>query len=271
MELPKLKYYDVVDVLSNSGGFAVVYFGIDLRSGFPVAIKQPRKATPTQLRSLEEEAQMYLYLSQNNEHITKLKDFIKMPSQDYLVMEFVEGWTLDEYQRKVSKGPMNESMVVPLFMQILDAVGYIHRNGIVHKDIKPANIMVRNDMKIKLLDMGISAKLKDIDNNPRAVGTPAFMPPEQFEKKPCGPCTDIFALGVTLFAMLTNTLPFSGSSTTDIWNKIKAGSIPNAHQVCPYVNPKFQPILEKALQPEPWNRYQTCEAMAKAIKTVRDR
>lgn len=265
MDLPNLRQYryDVFDVLSDSGGFARVYRAIDIKTGYLVAIKEPRKPTPEQLKALEKEAQMYLYLSQKNEHITKLKDFIKMPNQDYLVLEFIDGWTLDEYQRKVVKGPIRDNIAIPLFLQILDAVGYIHRNGYVHKDIKPANIMVRKtDMTVKMLDMGISAKLKDINNNARAVGTPAFMPPEQFQKEQCGPATDIFALGVTLFCLLTYHLPFDGATTTDIWNKIKMGNIPAAHQICPYVNPEFQPIIEKALRPEPWLRYQTCAEMA---------
>jgi serine/threonine-protein kinase len=271
MSLPDLgKYnYDVVSVLSDSGGFARVYWGVDMRTGRAVAIKEPRNPSPAQRHELEKEAQRCLYLSQNNPRITKLKDFIKTPNQDYLVMEFVEGMTLDEYQRKVTKGPMNERMAIPLFLQILEGVGYIHANGIVHRDIKPSNIMVCNNMTIKLLDMGISYEVKNAGKPQRAVGTPAFMPPEQFQKEPCGPCTDIFALGVTFFSMLTGRLPFSGSSTTDIWNKIKIGDLPDAHSICPYVNPSFQPILRKALQPEPWNRYQTCEDMAKAIRSVR--
>ncbi|MBO6024421.1 MAG: serine/threonine protein kinase [Bacteroidales bacterium] len=272
MDLPNLKQYsyDVLNVLSDSGGFAKVYWAIDNKTGNQVAIKEPRRPTPAQLKALEKEAQMYLFLSQKNEHITKLKDFIKMPNQDYLVMEFIDGWTLEEYQRKVAKGPISDRIVVPVFLQILDAVGYIHRNGFVHKDIKPANIMVRKaDMKVKMLDMGISAKLKDINNNARAIGTPAFMPPEQFQKEQCGPYTDIFALGVTLFSLLTYSLPFNGATTTEIWNKIKLGRIPNAHQVCPFVNPEFQPIIEKSLRPEPWLRYQTCAEMAKAIKKIK--
>ena len=272
MDLPNLRQYryDVFDVLSDSGGFARVYRAIDTKTGYLVAIKEPRKPTPEQLKALEKEAKMYLYLSQKNEHITKLKDFIKMPGQDYLVMEFIDGWTLDDYQRKVAKGPIRDSIAIPLFLQILDAVGYIHRNGFVHKDIKPANIMVRKeDMKVKMLDMGISAKLKDINNNARAVGTPAFMPPEQFQKEQCGPYTDVFALGVTLFCLLTYSLPFNGSTTTEIWNKIKSGNIPDAHQVCPFVNPEFQPIIEKSLRPEPWLRYQTCGEMAAAIQKIK--
>lgn len=266
-QLPLIPNYHVGRVLSDTGGFAIVYWGFDLRTGRAVAIKQPRRANPAMLSALEQEAEMYLYLSQNNKHITKLKDFIKLQGQDYLVMEYVEGTTLDVYQKKRG-GYLHDEEAIPLFLQILDGVGYIHRNHIVHKDIKPGNIMVRNDMVIKLLDMGISAKLKDVDNNPRAVGTPAFMPPEQFKREPCGPYTDIFALGVTLFSVLTGRLPFSGRTTTDIWNQIQAGAIPEAHDVNPYVNPRFQPILNKALQPEPWERYQTCEEMAKAIKAI---
>jgi serine/threonine-protein kinase len=264
-ELPKIPYYHVDRVISL-GGTAVVYWGIDLRSGFPVAIKAiyPSRAKDEFiLRRFREEANHYLYLEHPN--ITKLVDFVEDRGQFYLVMEYVEGMPLDEYQR-TRTGPMAEEVAIPIFLQILNTVDYLHGKNLLHLDIKPNNIMVLHDRRIKILDMGFSAKINDKDNNLKACGTPAFMPPEQFEHGALGTYTDIFALGVTFFAMLTNRLPFVGNSNTEIWQKIKAGNIPQAKDFYPPINPAFQPVLEKAMHKNHWERYQRCDEMIKELK-----
>lgn len=256
--LPHIPYYHVDRILSSSGGTAAVYWGIDLRSGYPVAIKHLYASKAT-LFDLKSEANKYLYLSHKN--ITKLVDFVVDGSQCYLVMEFVDGVTLDDYQR-TRTGPLSEEVAIPIFMQILDTIAYLHHNKVLHLDIKPNNIMICKDMSVKVLDMGISAKISGKRNNPKVCGTPAFMPPEQFEKKPLGRYTDIFALGVTLYSMLTANLPFTGTTHTEIWENIKYGRYPSPETYYPYVNKAFIPIIDKALKSDPSERYQTCEEMA---------
>jgi serine/threonine-protein kinase len=267
VQLPKIPYYQVDHVI-NAGGTAIVYWGIDLRSGFPVAIKHlfPKRATNTFImQRFREEANHYLYLHHQN--ITKLVDFVEHAGNYYLMMEFVEGTSLDEYI-VTRTGPMPEEIAIPMFLQILDTIGYLHREGMLHLDIKPNNIMVRKDRSIKILDMGISAKINDKSNNLKACGTPAYMPPEQFERGTLGTYTDIFALGVTLFQMLTSRLPFHGSNHGEVWQKIKAGKIPQAIDYYPFVNPAFQPILEKAMHPIYINRYQRCEDLVHDLNKI---
>lgn len=263
-ELPKIPYYHVDRVLSSSGGTAVVYWGVDLRSGFPVAIKHLYASKATQF-DLKSEANKYLYLSHKN--ITRLVDFVVDGNQCYLVMEYVDGMPLDEYQR-TRTGPLSEEIAIPVFLQLLDTVAYLHHNKVLHLDIKPNNIMIRKDMSIKVLDMGISAKINGKRENPRVCGTPAFMPPEQFEKKPLGRYTDIFALGVTLYSMLTAHLPFTGNTHTEIWDNIRNGRYDSPEKHYPYINKSFIPIISKALKSNPSERYQTCEEMAYDITRV---
>ncbi|MDR1552067.1 MAG: serine/threonine protein kinase [Prevotellaceae bacterium] len=266
-ELPKIPYYHI-DRVINSGGTAVVYWGIDLRSGFSVAIKAiyPSRAKDEFiLQRFREEANHYLYLSHPN--ITKLVDFVEDRGQFYLVMEYIEGTPLDEYQR-TRTGPMPEEVAIPMFLQILDTIGYLHNNDMLHLDIKPNNIMVLPDRRIKILDMGISAKINDKSNNLKTCGTPAFMPPEQFEKGELGAYTDIFALGVTLFTMLTNRLPFTGNTHTEIWRKIKENNIPQARDYYSHINPAFQPVLEKAMHTNYWERYPRCEEFAAELRKI---
>jgi serine/threonine-protein kinase len=264
-DIPKIPYYHIERVI-NSGGTAIVYWGIDLRSGFPVAIKAiypSRVKDGFILQHFREEANHYLYLSHPN--ITKLVDFVEDNGQFYLVMEYVEGVTLDEYQN-TQTGPLPEEVAVPMFLQILDTIDYLHSNDMLHLDIKPNNIMVLSDRRIKILDMGISAKMNDMSSSLRACGTPAFMPPEQFEQGELGIYTDIFALGVTFFTMLTNRQPFTGRYPAEIWQKIKDGAVPQARDFYPPVNPAFQPILEKAMHKDWWERYQQCEEMAVELR-----
>ncbi|MDR1594874.1 MAG: serine/threonine protein kinase [Prevotellaceae bacterium] len=266
--LPQIPYYHI-DRVINSGGTAVVYWGIDLRSGLPVAIKAiypSRAGDQFILQRFREEANHYLYLS-SHPNITKLVDFVEYKGQFYLVMEYIEGMSLDEYQYKRT-GPLVEEVAIPMFLQILDTIGYLHDNNLLHLDIKPGNIMVMHDCRIKILDMGISAKINDKSNNLKTCGTPAFMPPEQFEHGDLGTYTDIFALGVTLFSMLTNRLPFSGSHHIEIWQKIKESKIPSARDFYPPLNPAFQPILEKAMHKNYWNRYQRCDELATELKQL---
>lgn len=262
--LPQIPYYHVDSVIS-SGGTAVVYLGVDLRSGFPVAIKAlypSRAKNDFIMQKFREEANHYLYITHPN--ITKLVDFVEDRGRFYLVMEYVEGFSLDEYQR-TRTGPLAEEIAIPMFLQILNTIAYLHQNNILHLDIKPSNIIVQQDRKIKILDLGISAIINDKSSNLKTCGTPAFMPPEQFEHGIQGRYTDIFALGVTLFSMLTARLPFSGNSHTEIWGKIKSGIIPRATDFYPAINPAFQPVLEKAMHTNYWERYQTCEEFSNEL------
>lgn len=264
MKLPSIPYYHVDHVLSSSGGTAVVYWGVDLRSGYPVAIKQ-LYASKAKSLDLKSEAHKYLYLCHPN--LTRLVDFVVNGDQCFLVMEFVDGKPLDEYQ-KVQSGPLPDELAVHIFLQLLDTVGYLHKNDTLHLDIKPNNIMLLENKSIKVLDMGISARLNGRIANPKVCGTPSFMPPEQFEGRNLGKYTDIFALGVTLYYMLTAHLPFPGSTHTEIWKNIRIGNYTPMRAYYPYVNRSFEPIVAKALKNNPQERYQSCAEMARDIKRI---
>jgi len=261
MNFPKIPHYHI-DRLIQSGGTAAVYYGLDLRSGYEVAIKAlfPSRAKDDFIiQRFREEANHYLELSQHHPNITRLVDFIDDKDKFYLVMEFVDGMSLDNYLNTIT-GPMSEEVLIPIFCRILDTIAYIHQQRIMHLDIKPSNIMILQDnTNIKILDMGISVSLDDKNSNLKKCGTPKFMAPEQINQGKLGFYTDIFALGITLFNMLTCKLPFEGGNHTDIFKRICNDSTPAVKDFHEKVNPKFQKIIERALQKEGKNRYQTCE------------
>lgn len=259
-------YY--IDHLIAEGGTAKVYWGIDRRSGFPVAIKELKirhfKNTVIREKFKSVEAQLYLYMQHPN--IPRLVDFIDMHEQEklFIIMEFIQGKSLEQYIYG-EIGLIPEEKALPMFIDILDTVAYLHNNGVLHLDIKSNNIMLQPNGKIKLLDMGIASRMSDASDS-TGFGTPAYMPPEQSEKRQCGRYTDIFALGIMLFEMLTGTIPFAGQTTSEIRQKIKFDPTPQMNSIYPIIKPQLQSIVEKALAKEPMMRYQSCESFADAIK-----
>ena len=259
-------YY--IDHLIAEGGTAKVYWGIDRRSGFPVAIKELKirhfKNTVIREKFKNVETQLYLYMQHPN--IPRLVDFIDMHEQEklFIIMEFIQGKSLEQYIYG-EIGLIPEEKALPMFIDILDTVAYLHNNGVLHLDIKSNNIMLQPNGKIKLLDMGIASRMSDASDS-TGFGTPAYMPPEQSEKRQCGRYTDIFALGIMLFEMLTGTIPYAGQTTSEIRQKIKFDPTPQMNSIYPIIKPQLQSIVEKALAKEPMMRYQSCESFADAIK-----
>jgi serine/threonine-protein kinase len=259
-------YY--IDHLIAEGGTAKVYWGIDRRSGFPVAIKELKirhfKNAVIREKFKNVETQLYLYMQHPN--IPRLVDFIDMHEQEklFIIMEFIQGKSLEQYIYG-EIGLIPEEKALPMFIDILDTVAYLHNNGVLHLDIKSNNIMLQPNGKIKLLDMGIASRMSDASDS-TGFGTPAYMPPEQSEKRQCGRYTDIFALGIMLFEMLTGTIPFAGQTTSEIRQKIKFDPTPQMNRIYPIIKPQLQSIVEKALAKEPMMRYQSCESFADAIK-----
>lgn len=265
--LPKIPLYHI-DHLIAEGGTAKVYWGIDLRSGFPVAVKELKikhfKNEIIRKKFRQVETQLYLYMQHPN--IPKLVDFIDMHEQEqlYIIMEFIEGRSLEHYIYS-EIGLIPEVKALPMFLDILDTVAYLHNNGILHLDIKSNNIMIIPDGNIKLIDLGIASRMSDASDS-TGFGTPAYMPPEQSEKGLCGKYTDIFSLGIMLFEMLTGTLPFNGQNSKEIRYKIKYEPTPQMKDFYPMINSELQLIVERALAKDPKMRYQSCEEFGNYIK-----
>jgi serine/threonine-protein kinase len=257
MTLPQIPYYEVVSEL-GAGGTGTVYCGRSLLTHYGVAIKilHPSRAKDDYVVSkFKEEANRYLYLVHPN--IPRLVDYIE--HLHCLIMEYVEGSPLNEYISRVT-GPMPDEILIPMFLEILDTIAYLHQNRTLHLDIKPGNVMVLKDRKIKILDMGISADVNE--THIKRCGSPAFMSPEQIKGEQLGFYTDIFALGVTLFNMATFHLPFSGANHTEIFQKTCNEPTPLAMEFYPGINPRLQRVIERAMRKNSTERYQTCEEFA---------
>lgn len=281
-DLPRLDNYDVVRLVAE-GGTARVYWGIDKRSGYAVAIKELKlrhmsnAAVRDKFRNME--TQLMLYAQHPN--IPRLVDFIDLPMQNqmFLVMEFIEGRSLEHYIYR-EMGLIPEQRALPMFLELLDTVAFLHNlriphmginDGVLHLDIKSNNVMLMPNGKIKLIDLGIASRIGADDST--GFGTPAYMPPEQSNGGRIGKYTDIFALGVMLFEMLTGRLPFTSDRPNprdyrhEIRNKIQYEPTPLMKKFYPPITDNLQHIVDRALAKDPAQRFQRCEDFADSIKT----
>jgi serine/threonine-protein kinase len=197
-------------------------------------------------------------------NIVAVLDFGEDDGMPFLAMEFVDGRSLDVILK--TSGPLDPSRSVAVITQVLSALGFAHQNGIVHRDVKPSNIMVLNSGEVKVADFGIAR----IDASEFTIvgdllGTPAYMAPEQFAGAPVDKRTDLFAAGVILFEMLTGVKPFRGKSITEIISFMENRGPEDIRALNPAVPDSLKLVITKALAFDPARRYDDASEFSKAI------
>ncbi|MFV1859587.1 MAG: protein kinase [Anaerolineales bacterium] len=253
----------------GAGGMAIVYLTRDLNLQRQVAVKQLRSnfADDTEFRvRFLQEARAAANLVHPN--IVTIYDFGRDPQDIYIVMEYVEGTDLKTLLRR--RSPLLHPEAVRLMSQICEGVGYAHRAGLVHCDLKPHNILVSNAERIKITDFGISRALATISPDEQldvVWGSPQYFSPEQAAGTAPSPASDVYSLGVILYEMLTGRLPFEAADM-DLLAEL--------HQVAPVVPPstyeasippKLDQILAKVLSKEPTARYRTADQFGQVLAT----
>jgi len=253
-----------IDNLVARSGMASIFRGTDLRTGQPVAIKIPHpemEADVVLFDRFKREKEIGQKL--NHPHVMRV-----MPddgqSQIYMVMEWVEGRLLRQILMEQKKLPVERA--VGIAVKIAKALDYIHSHGVVHRDLKPENIMVDSEDNIKLIDFGIAghegsrrltfAKLSQV------MGTPDYISPEQVKGKRGDGRSDIYALGVMLYEMLTGKVPFQGPNAFAIMNDRLLNSPIPPREIDAAISPELQEIIYRALERDPANRYATAHEMA---------
>src|SRR6267378_1087506 len=258
--------FRILDKLGE-GGMGVVYKAIDVHLDRPVAIKMLNTdlaRNPELVERFRSEAKAQANL--NHVNLATLYAFLVEKGNAFMVMEFVEGETFDQMIR--NRGPLPPEDAVPWFKQALLGIGSAHRMGIIHRDIKPSNIMRNTRGIVKVMDFGIAkvVGMRGVTRTGMLLGTPAYMSPEQIQNRQVDVRSDIYALGITLYQMLTGHLPFDNDNDFELMNSQVTLAPPPLKRMHPYAPDQYQGIVMKALAKNPDDRYQTVEEFGAALE-----
>jgi len=259
----QLDHYRIDSLVARSG-MASIFRGTDMRNGRQVAIKVPHpevESDPALFDRFKREEEIGKML----DHPGVMKVYVDDDrSQVYMVMEWVEGRLLRKILDEKHKLPIEQA--TRLTVRILDALGYIHDRGVAHRDLKPENVMVADDDTIKLIDFGIAASAKSkrltFAKLSQTMGTPDYISPEQVKGKRGDSRSDLYALGVMLYEMLTGKVPFTGDNPFLIMNDRLLNNPMPPREIDPAISPQLQEIVYRALERDPKNRYRTARDFA---------
>jgi serine/threonine-protein kinase len=257
-----LDHYSLDAVVAQSG-MSVLYRATDRNTGRQVAIKIP-------LAGMEEDPVLFERFKREQE-IGQLLDhpgIVKTyndeeRSRTYMVLEWVDGRLLRTILNEEKKLSIERATKIALGM--CDALDYMHKRGIVHRDLKPENIMVDENDNIKLIDFGIAlkedARRLTFVNVSNMLGTPDYISPEQVQGNRGDQRSDIYALGIMLYEMLTGTVPFVGPNPLAVMNERMLHEPRAPRELNPDISPELQEILYRALERNPRHRYATAHEM----------
>ncbi len=254
--------FEITDIIAKSG-MASLFKANDRKTGAAVAIKVPYlqiESDPAGFDRFRREEEIGLQL----EHPFILKFVpVEKKSRPYIVMEYLEGQTLSELLKNIR--PLPEPDAVKIASRICEALEYMHQKGVIHRDLKPQNIMLCNDGSIRIMDFGIarsqaSRRLTFVGFTP-AMGTPDYMAPEQVRGSRGDQRTDIYSLGAILYEMSTGEPPFGGDSAYVIMNARVTGDPQAPRKLNPKITPVLEEIILHAMERDPKRRYQSAAEM----------
>jgi len=258
--------YELGTVLGR-GGMGEVRDGLDRRLGRPVAVKLLRRdmaADPELRRRFEAEAKAAAGLAHPN--VVAVHDTGEQDGVPYIVMERLAGRTVAD---EVAEGPLEAARVARLAREVLAALDVAHRAGVVHRDIKPGNLLLTPDSSVKVGDFGIAKAAEtqpsDLTATGQVIGTPAYLAPERLEGRPATARSDLYSLGVVLYEALSGAKPYSGDTSWDLGRAIMDGRHRPLGEVAPACPPALVATVERAMAAAPEDRFATAADMAVAL------
>ncbi|MGA3373056.1 MAG: serine/threonine-protein kinase [Terracidiphilus sp.] len=258
----QIDFYRIEAPVARSG-MASIYRATDARDNRQVALKIPHpdlEADPVLFDRFQREAG----IGERLNHAKVMRVFGgEKRSRVYMVMEWCEGRPLRQI---LEQGPLAQQRAIRIAVEVLDALEYIHANGVAHRDLKPENILVDGEDHIKLIDFGIAsdsaARRLTYANFTATLGTPNYISPEQVKGKRGDGRSDIYAMGVILYEMLSGKLPFSGPNPMAAMNDRLLNYPMPPSVAAPSISAQLQEVLYRALEREPKNRYATAHEFA---------
>jgi serine/threonine-protein kinase len=248
------------------GGMGVVYEAFQEELDRPVAVK----ALDTKLARSKEVVERFrregrAYARLRHEAIVQVHDLVEKEDGLYLVTEFVDGADLARVLHK--GGALPADCVAVVGARVADALDYVHYNALLHRDVKPANVMASRDGEVKLMDFGI-AKGEDDMSLTRAgmlIGSPSYMAPEVLAGGEAGPPADVWALGITLYELLTGEKPFRGRDSEDLFASIQRGKYRRVRALAPDCPRRLARAVERCLSHDPARRFRSAGALAREL------
>ncbi len=256
----RLGIYDILSKIAE-GGMGTVYRAKNRNTGQIVAVKVIAPLTaknPILLQRFEREFLTAQTL--NHPNVVKALDYSGAMPHPFLVMEFVDGLSIG--QRISDRGAYPEAEAVRLIGQVCDGLQSAHKQGLVHRDVKPDNILVTREGVAKLTDLGLVKEVEgdlNLTRTGRGLGTPHYMAPEQFRNaKTVDVRGDIYSLGATLYAMVTGVVPFDNASPLDCWMKKIRNEFPPPKELNPSLSDRVDWAIRRAMSAEPGQRPNSC-------------
>ena len=284
MDPEKISHYRIVQKL-GAGGMGVVYLAEDMKLGRKVAIKILSHEFTTnkdRLNRFEQEASAASNL--NHPNILTIHEVGVDDGRHYIATEFIDGVTL---RRKMAAQPLEIPEILDVAIQVASALEEAHSAGIVHRDVKPDNVMVRRNGYVKVLDFGLAKLTETLDRSPSdgeastrvlvhtdagvVMGTSHYMSPEQARGKPVDARSDIWSLGVVIYEMVAGRTPFEGETSTDVIVAITQKEPPPLARFAPHVPPELDWIVMKALRKDRDERYQTIKELITDLRRLKQR
>lgn len=284
MELSKVSHYRILEKL-GAGGMGEVYLAEDMKLGRKVAIKilsEEYTTNKDRLHRFEQEASAASNL--NHPNILTIHEVGIDDGRHYIATEFIDGVTL---RRKALASNLEIPEILDIAVQVASALEEAHVAGIVHRDIKPDNIMVRRNGYVKVLDFGLAKLTETVDRTPTdgeastrvlvqtdagvVMGTSHYMSPEQARGKPVDARSDIWSLGVVIYELVAGRLPFEGETSTDVIVAITQKEPPPLARFAPHVPAELDWIVMKALRKDRDERYQTIKELLTDLRRLKQR
>jgi serine/threonine-protein kinase len=258
----QLGKYKIIAPL-GSGGFGTVYLAQDTWIDKKVAIKVPHRQNLDFGELLREPR---LLASVSHPNIVAITTAEKQDGVFFIVMEYVPGETLENII--AARGPLDLTRALDFTCQICNAVDHAHRQGVIHRDLRPANVLVGENDMLKVADFGTSRFLEIAAHGTTVIGSPPYMAPEQFHGKAVF-ASDLYSLGVTMYQMLTGSLPYDTPAPADL-DKLMSGELVSPPRVRnPGIPKAISDIVMKAMAPETGPRYQRASDLLEDVLAAR--